>query len=454
MADNSKKISELPIIANVASADRVLVLRNPASNAYVATVTVNNIINSVFSSFQTDLIPVNNGVYNLGNSSHQWKSLYVTGNTIYLGGTALSVDTNGTLLINNSTISSNIAFTQYNAPWEQTYPVITTKVDKDLNILGNNAPVNISSNQYTQLVYSQDGSPYGGGNNQSYTWVASGYNGDYIQSSDPEFGIGYWVEHDLYANGMLQHYGWFDDNEYNFSYGWSISPSRERYGYGIDIQPSDVYGNIKLTIEPTGDYDIHLYESGSNGAVTLGRYGATNFRVYGPGGANNGGGQYGNDIRAELAANSSFLIKTYDTQDHSWSFNPDGSLTGDLIPVSDNTYSLGNTTNQWKSLHVSGNTIFIDNVPLAASKGSITANTFTATQFYDELRRPIFNLNALDINADCGSSSAIYSPSDPKFDGGATSTIFGAYEAALDGGASFNNIHSASFIDGGGAAQL
>jgi hypothetical protein len=47
MADNSKKVSELPTAANVANDDRVLVLRSPASNASVRTVTLSNFANSI-----------------------------------------------------------------------------------------------------------------------------------------------------------------------------------------------------------------------------------------------------------------------------------------------------------------------------------------------------------------------------------------------------------------------
>jgi hypothetical protein len=41
MADNSKKVSELPTAANVAPTDRVLVLRDPAGTPSVRTVNVN-----------------------------------------------------------------------------------------------------------------------------------------------------------------------------------------------------------------------------------------------------------------------------------------------------------------------------------------------------------------------------------------------------------------------------
>jgi hypothetical protein len=43
MADNSKKLSELPIAANVASTDRILVLRDPSGSPSTRTITVANL---------------------------------------------------------------------------------------------------------------------------------------------------------------------------------------------------------------------------------------------------------------------------------------------------------------------------------------------------------------------------------------------------------------------------
>ena len=43
MADNSKKVSELPIAVNVASADRILVLRDPAGNPSVRTAALSTV---------------------------------------------------------------------------------------------------------------------------------------------------------------------------------------------------------------------------------------------------------------------------------------------------------------------------------------------------------------------------------------------------------------------------
>jgi hypothetical protein len=51
MADNSKKLSELPTASNVASTDRILVLRDPTGSPSTRTVTVATIgANMVFSN--------------------------------------------------------------------------------------------------------------------------------------------------------------------------------------------------------------------------------------------------------------------------------------------------------------------------------------------------------------------------------------------------------------------
>ena len=50
-------------------------------------------------------------------------------------------------------------------------------------------------------------------------------------------------------------------------------------------------------------------------------------------------------------------------------------ITGNLIPTANVAYSLGNINNQWKSLYVSGNTIYLGGLQLQAS-----GNTFTVYQ--------------------------------------------------------------------------
>ena len=56
MADNSKKVSELPTASNAALTDRILILRSPAANASVRTITANDFSNSLKTSF-ANVIP-------------------------------------------------------------------------------------------------------------------------------------------------------------------------------------------------------------------------------------------------------------------------------------------------------------------------------------------------------------------------------------------------------------
>jgi len=62
MADNSKKVSELPTASNVASTDRILVLRSPSSNASVRTVTMANFSANVLISNSVPANSSSNGI--------------------------------------------------------------------------------------------------------------------------------------------------------------------------------------------------------------------------------------------------------------------------------------------------------------------------------------------------------------------------------------------------------
>jgi hypothetical protein len=51
------------------------------------------------------------------------------------------------------------------------------------------------------------------------------------------------------------------------------------------------------------------------------------------------------------------------------------SLTTDIIPAIDSQYSLGTSASQWKSLHVSGQTIYIGGVPLSTDGDSLVVSS-------------------------------------------------------------------------------
>jgi hypothetical protein len=51
-----------------------------------------------------------------------------------------------------------------------------------------------------------------------------------------------------------------------------------------------------------------------------------------------------------------------------------GSVTGNLIPDANITYSLGNSTNQWKDLWLSNSTLYLDSIPLTSSGNDLLFN--------------------------------------------------------------------------------
>lgn len=209
----------------------------------------------------------------------------------------------------------------------------TNAEDVKFTITGNKLIVNnnvFTTKEYldwygkNQVEFSATSGGDGGGEDEAWVWMYQnpGYAevGQYVQNNIS------WSEVVHRNSGAIQTYG------QNSSTSWDYTT--RGISNGLAIKPITSWVN-ELSIVPTGDYDIHLFESGSNGAITLGNYGQTQFRVYGPGGANNGGGEYGNDIRAELATGSSFIITTNDTSSHTWEFAANGNITipegGDIL---------------------------------------------------------------------------------------------------------------------------
>ena len=81
------------------------------SNTNVAAYLANSIVTDI--NITGNILPSGNAVYSLGSIAHQWKSLYVSNNTIYIGGTAVQV-ANGSLLIGGNTVTSGTAYSNSN----------------------------------------------------------------------------------------------------------------------------------------------------------------------------------------------------------------------------------------------------------------------------------------------------------------------------------------------------
>ena len=56
------------------------------------------------TQFDGNIVPSANVTYTLGNITHQWRDLFVSNNTIYVGGVPLSIDAAGNLTVNGNII--------------------------------------------------------------------------------------------------------------------------------------------------------------------------------------------------------------------------------------------------------------------------------------------------------------------------------------------------------------
>ena len=75
----------------IASGNSQVNIATPGGDVYIAVAGANVFdISTSESTFTGNLNPYGNALYSLGNASNQWKSLYVSNNTIYIGGTAIA----------------------------------------------------------------------------------------------------------------------------------------------------------------------------------------------------------------------------------------------------------------------------------------------------------------------------------------------------------------------------
>jgi hypothetical protein len=56
------------------------------------------------------------------------------------------------------------------------------------------------------------------------------------------------------------------------------------------------------------------------------------------------------------------------------------TVSGNLIPALDNTYSLGNATNRWQDVYVAGNSIYVGNLVLSDTNGQLAVNGNTVAE--------------------------------------------------------------------------
>ena len=68
------------------------------------TINVGGYLSLSANNLNASLIPASDNTFSLGNATHQWQSLYVSANTIYVGGTPISI-ADGVLTVNSEPVT-------------------------------------------------------------------------------------------------------------------------------------------------------------------------------------------------------------------------------------------------------------------------------------------------------------------------------------------------------------
>jgi hypothetical protein len=342
-----------------------------------------------------DIVPNANNTLSLGSLTNKWNTVYaqnlavggnvefndltvdgnltVTGNTIQIGN--ITTETKTIQLANAASTANaangsgvtvgandNIATLLYSS----TSNVWTTNI-------GIVAAGNITGSYFVGngSLLTGIASPYGNANVATY--LASGTNTSNIVTTNNVSANNINVTNDLYGKT-----GTFTGDATGDNAIYAGVPLFTNLGSDVVAQFS---GN-------TNTYTQFNFQNGNAGSQASGDYvitadngnDSTHFINLGITSSTWNGTQP-NSLGNRLGPNDGYLyvqdgdmvIGTSNGTIETWKFDQTGNLTvpGDILPLANNTQSLGSATNQWNDLYVSNATIFMNNVPISLSADNV-----------------------------------------------------------------------------------
>lgn len=313
--------------------------------------------------------PSANSVYSLGSISNQWKDLYVSNNTIYIGGASLTI-TDGNLIVNGVNQSGDIEFIRDNF-------------------------ANLSGATFTGIVNISNSSQTTGAGTGALQVAGGAYiDGNlYIGGNlDVHGNVIYFNTNNLTINDSLIYLA--DDNASDILDIGIVSaftnPGYQHTGFVRDA--SDGYWKLfaNVVAEPTTTVD---FTNATYSNLLLGKLQSANVfsntaLITGNiqvGGLRTNGYFFANGAQIPIYSNTA--VQTYLDNEY---FGNIG-VASNITPYSDVTYTLGSAAFQWaevwvantglyidsKTISVAGNTFLIDGNPIEA--GSTYSNSNVAS---------------------------------------------------------------------------
>ena len=316
-------------------------------------------------SIAGNLLPQANVTYSLGNANLRWANLFLAGNTIDLGGSQIKSDFEGAIVLVPPVTIAN--------------PNPTALV---INTTGSIVPVETvdgvpNANAVTDALTDPD-STFGNvlvlGNltaNQSTVLIGNiSIQGDTISSVDGTITIDPAAPGStgtLIVEGNLQVKGnvtYIDSqtitvNDLMINMANNANTSSQADGGGIAVGP---VGSEYATL--TFDNGNTAWRSNINMSVT-GNVAAT-------GGITATGNVSGNNVSGTLITGTlaTAAQPNITSVGNLSGLTITGNVTGNLLPSANVTYDLGSATQAWRSLYISGNTLYIADESMAVNSAS------------------------------------------------------------------------------------
>ena len=383
----SQQTSLIDLVANAATqAEAIMATSGSYTNANVAT---------YLSAFDGNILPAANVTYSLGDATHQWKDLWVSNNTIYIGNTPIRVDGN-TLLVNDAPVSGagstgDITFdaTTISAPNEA---VIAVEGKNSEGVVNSKLEINSEVAIAKLETFGTEIQNFYGGDGYWTTavWTVTPFGRGQLEFTDAE---------QLYAFLDSSTNSWNSGENKQFSWNEGSPVQYSGYSYGGGTLTIDLGSELLPPEDPTEVTVLRLdWNNVSRVAVDQGDYGEIQIfgrdmpvEINSTEDVNIEAGDdlrlTGNDIVA-LRNNSPTEPVRIVTDDNAisktWEFGANGELTtpGDITVAGDVTGTAGASTLILRAQPSSNTYIQLNNIVDSAFRAEANIALSTANNAY------------------------------------------------------------------------
>ena len=348
---------------------------------HTATVNTASIIDSITHGNVEfgNLVPSANVTYSLGTITHQWKDLFVSNNTIYMGGIPLSINANGNLTVNGNVIQgggggANVTNNGYNIGVDSTGALLLAGNGVVRGPNGGNGPVNLVSSNFVQMQWTANAN-VADPNNQwtgSTNWAYVDSGGFHVETITPttDAYLNFDATGNLTISGNL-----ILRNTINFPQSQQIYTSGTGNDDNFIIVTANVQNDINgiqigevnqgATIYTSGAVQLYTNTAGASALWAFNTDGTTTFP----------------DSTVQTTAFSNAAVSSYLADTTLKTFGDSVTITGNLT-VQGNIIFNGNATLvSTNNLIINDNIIYIANANPGSSLDIGIAGHFTSTRY-------------------------------------------------------------------------